>query len=174
MAAQLFSTVVIPGVTSTVGQTGSKAPPNARSDASGLNAVWGVYTVTATQTLSTSDVINFFQLPEGAVVLDGYVAGVVKAGTGLVIKVGIGAAGNPSVTGASTDGDFVAALTLSTTRVVSRFGGAATVSALPYQPAAIAAATYPKTYPVNITMVSGTNTSSVSITLYMLYATAGQ
>lgn len=174
MAAQLFSTVVIPGVTSTVGGAGSKAPAGVRNDASGLNAVWGVYSVTTGQSLSTSDVVNFFQLPENAIVLDGYVAGVVKAGTGAIIKVGIGAAGNPSVTGASTDGDFVAALTLSTTRVVSRFGGAATVSALPYQPAAIAAATYPKSYPVNVTMVSGTNTTSVSITLYLLFATAGQ
>jgi len=174
MAAQLFLTKAISGVTGTVGSTGTAAPAGTRSNFDGINIVWATYSVTSGQTLSTSDVINFCQLPEGATILDGYLVGLIKSATGTVVKLGLGAAGNPAITGASTDGDLIAALTLSTTRVFSRFGGAATVAAVPYIPAAIAAATYPKSYPINLTMTSGTNTASVSISLYLVYTTAGQ
>lgn len=175
MAAQLFLCKSISGVTGTLGATGTTAPSGVRSAPSGLNAVWAVYSVTSGQTLSISDVINFCQVPENATILDGYISGVIKNGTGSIVKVGLGAAGNPSATGASTDADLISGVTLSATRVLARFGAAsAGAGGMPYQVAAIAAATYPKSYPVNLTLSSGTNTSSVSIGLFMIYTTAGQ
>jgi hypothetical protein len=121
--------------------------------------VWGVYSTTAT-TLSVSDVVHLFSLPEGAVVVDGYICGIIKS-AGTVVKVGVQAGGNPSATGVSTDGDFIA------TVVAVHDPGVGALqrhtAGLPYQTAAIAAATYPKAIPVVLTVASGTVTASVSI-----------
>lgn len=174
MAAQLFSLYAIPsGVTGTQITGGNNKPVSAlgRVNSDGTTSVWGVYSTTAT-TLSVSDVVHLFSLPENAVVLDGWICGIVKTGTGMVVKVGVQGAGNPSVTGVSTDGDLRTAVTLSTTRVLARFDGV--TGGLPYQTAAIAAATFPKMVPVVLTMVSGTNTASVSIGFYITYNAAGQ
>lgn len=174
MAAQLFSLYTIPsGVTGTQVTGGNNKPVSAlgRSNMDGINMVWGVYSTTAT-TLSISDVVHLFSIPENAVILDGWICGIAKTGTGMVVKVGVQAGGNPSVTGVATDGDLRTAVTLSTTRVLARFDGV--TGGLPYQTAAIAAATYPKQVPIVLTCVSGTNTASVSIGFYIAYTTAGQ
>lgn len=143
----------------------------AHSAHSGQNQIFAVYSTT-TVTLSTSDVINFAYVPEGAWVLDGYLAGIIKSGTGSVVKVGLGAAGAATATGASTDGDFLAGTTFSSTRVVASFR--AGTFAGPYKVASIAAATYPKVYPVNGTLSSGTNTASVSLGLVLWFNTSQQ
>ena len=173
MAGQLFSLYPIPsGVTGTQISGGNNKPVqgNSRINSDGTTTVWGVYSTTAT-TLSVSDVVHLFSVPEGAVVVDGYICGIIKSGTGTVVKVGVQAGGNPSATGVSTDGDLAAAKTLSGTRVLVRFDGNC---ALPYQTAAISAATYPKSTPVVLTCVSGTNTASVSIGVSITYNCAGQ
>jgi hypothetical protein len=123
MAAQLFSLYPIPsGVTGTQVSGGNNKPVSSlgRSNMDGINFVWGVYSTTAT-TLSVSDVVHLFSVPEGATILDGWICGIVKSGTGTVVKVGVQAGGNPSATGVSTDGDLRTAVTLSTTRVLARF-----------------------------------------------------
>lgn len=174
MAAQLFSLYPIPsGVTGTFVSGGNNKPVSSlgRSNWDGINFVWGVFSTT-TVTLSISDVIHLCSLPENAVVLDGWICGIAKTGTGMVVKVGVQAAGNPSVTGVATDADLRTSVTLSTTRVLARFDGV--TGGLPYQTAAIAAATFPKQVPVVLTCVSGTNTASVSIGFYLSYAAAGQ
>lgn len=173
MAGQLFSLYQIPaGVTGTQIAGGNNKPVSGlgRSTQVGINVAWGVYSTTAV-TLSISDVVHLFSLPEGAVVLDGWIAGIIKS-AGTVVKVGVQAGGNPSATGVSTDADLLTAASLSTTRVLARFNGV--TGGLPYQTAAIAAATYPKLIPVVLTLASGTVTASVSIGFYILYATAGQ
>lgn len=187
MAAQLWLCRSIPNVTGTVGAGGagtapgspSIAPAGALAVGDGINAAYAVFSqATATApggiSLSISDVINFFLLPEGAVVIDGYLCGVVKNGTGTVFKVGLGAAGNPAVAGASTDGDFIAAVTYSATRVLTRFnqGAGGIAAGMPYFPAAITNTTFPKYYPVNATLVSGSSTGSVSLGMYILYTVA--
>jgi hypothetical protein len=174
MAGQLFSLYPIPsGVTGTLVSGGNNKPVSGlgRSNWDGINLVWGVYSTTTT-TLSISDVVHLCSVPEGATILDGWICGIVKTGTGMVVKVGVQAAGNPSATGVSTDGDLRTSVTLSTTRVLARFDGV--TGGLPYQTAAIAAATYPKQIPVVLTCVSGTNTASVSIGFYLAYTAAGQ
>lgn len=174
MAAQLFSLYPIPaGVTGTFVTGGNNKPVASlgRSLPDGLNMAWAVFSFTTGQTVSVSDVIHMMSLPEGAIVLDGWMCGIAKSG-GTNFKVGVQAGGNPSVTGVATDGDFIAATkTLSTTRVLLRFDG---LAGLPYTPAAIAAATFPKLTPVIVTCISGTITVSVSFGLYLLYTTAGQ
>lgn len=173
MAAQLFSLYPIPsGVTGTFITGGNNKPVSGvRSMPDGMNIAWAVFSFTSGQTVSVSDVIHMMSLPEGAVVTDGYICGIAKSG-GTNFKVGVQAGGNPSVTGVATDGDFIAATkTLSTTRVLLRFDG---LAGLPYQTAAIAAATYPKSIPVIVTCISGTITVSVSFGLYVIYTTAGQ
>jgi len=173
MAGQLFSLYPIPsGVTGTqISGGNSKAVAgNSRVNSDGTTTVWGVYSTTAT-TLSVSDVVHLFSLPENAVVIDGWICGIIKSGTGTVVKVGVQAGGNPSATGVSTDGDLAASKTLSSTRVLVRFDGN---GGLPYQTAAIAAATYPKQTPVVLTCVSGTVTASVSIGFSITYNAAGQ
>jgi hypothetical protein len=171
MAGQLFSLYPIPsGVTGTQLSGGNSKPVSGiRSTDFGMQTVWGVVSTTAT-TLSISDVIHLYSLPEGAVILDGWICGTMDTG-GTVVKVGVQAAGNPSATGVSTDGDLIASITLSSTRVLARFSG---TGGLPYQTAAIAAATYPKAIPVVLTVVSGSVTGSNSIGFYISYNTAGQ
>jgi hypothetical protein len=173
MAGQLFSLYPLPsGVTGTQVSGGNNKPvsANARINSDGTTTVWGVYSTTAT-TLSVSDVIWLFSLPEGAVVLDGYICGIIKSG-GSVVKVGVQAAGNPSATGVATDADLLTSASLSTTRVLARFNGV--TGGLPYQTAAVAAATSPKQIPVVLTMISGTVTASVSIGFSITYNAAGQ
>lgn len=173
MAAQLFSLYPIPsGVTGTQVSGGNCKPVSAlgRNDSDGYQEIWGVYSTTGT-TLSVSDVIHLVSLPEGAVILDGYICGIIKSG-GTVVKVGVQAGGNPSASGASTDADLLTTASLSSTRVLARFNGV--TGGLPYQTAAVAAATYPKMTPVVLTCISGTVTASVSIGFYIAYATAGQ
>lgn len=174
MAGQLFSLYTIPsGVTGTQVSGGNNKPvsANARVNSDGTTTVWGVYSTTTT-TLSVSDVVHLFSLPENAVVLDGWICGIVKTGTGMVVKVGVQTAGNPSATGGATDQDLRTAVTLSTTRVLARFDGV--TGGLPYQTAAIAAATTPKQVPLVLTCVSGTVTASVSIGFSITYNVAGQ
>ncbi len=110
-------------------------------------------------------------LPEGAVVIGGFLAGR-NLVTGTAIKVGIGAAGVLSSTGVSTDGDFLAATTFTTSRTVTPFGTGA--GGLPYRPAAIAAATYPKWYPVIATVVSGSICLSLCFSVTLIYSTGNQ
>jgi hypothetical protein len=172
MAGQLFSLYTIPsGVTGTQISGGNNKPvsANARVNSDGTTTVWGVYSTTAT-TLSVSDVVHLFSVPEGAVIIDGFIDGIIKSG-GTVVKVGVQPGGNASATGVSTDGDLIAAKSLSSTRILLRFDGAA---GLPYQTAAIAAATYPKQTPVVLTLVSGTVTASVSFGFCITYNAAGQ
>lgn len=173
MAGQLFSLYPIPsGVTGTQITGGNNKPvaANARVNSDGTTTVWGVYSTTAT-TLSVSDVVHLFSLPEGAVVLDGWICGIIKTG-GTVVKVGVQAAGNPSAAGVSTDADLRTNASLSSTRVLLRFDGI--TGGLPYQTAAISAATYPKQIPVVLTVVSGSVTGSVSIGFCITYNAAGQ
>lgn len=172
MAGQLFSLYPIPsGVTGTQITGGNNKPVSGlgRSSQTGINMVWGVYSTTTT-TLSVSDVVHLCSLPEGAVILDGGISGVIKTG-GTVVKVGVQAGGNPSATGVSTDADLRAAATLSATRILLRFDG---LQGLPYQTAAIGATTFPKQTPVVLTVVSGSVTGSVSIGFWLSYTSAGQ
>jgi hypothetical protein len=78
----------------------------------------------------------------------------------------------PLGNGRSTDADLIASASLSTTRVLARFNGV--TGGLPYQTAAVAAATSPKQIPVVLTCVSGTVTASVSIGFSITYNAAGQ
>lgn len=173
MAAQLFSLYSIPsGVTGTQISGGNNKPVSAlaRVNSDGTTTVWGVYSTTAT-TLSISDVVHLFSLPEGAVVLDGWICGIIKS-AGTVVKVGVQPGGNPSVTGVATDADLLTSSSLSSTRVLARFNGV--TGGLPYQTAAITAATFPKATPVVLTVISGTVTASVSIGFCITYNAAGQ
>jgi hypothetical protein len=128
MAGQLFSLYPIPsGVTGTQISGGNNKPvsANQRINSDGTTTVWGVYSTTAT-TLSVSDVVHLFSLPEGATVVDGYICGIIKS-AGTVVKVGVQAGGNPSATGVSTDGDFIATVRRSPPPASSR---ASTVAAV--------------------------------------------
>ena|SRR5208282_5260457 len=186
MAAQLWLTKqYFPGQVaagSVVGAGGAGTAPGSPSVApagplqvgDGINAAYSVFSqATASNvngiSLSISDVIAFFQLPEGAVVLEGYLCGVIKT-AGTVLKAGLGTVGFPTATGTATDGDFIAAITYSTTRILTRFLGVP--AGLPYFPAAIAAATQPKWNNVTVTVVSGVSTGSVSLGMYILYSVA--
>ena len=179
MAAQLWLSKFIPNVTGTVGSGGAGTAPGSPSIGpggplavgDGVNVAYAVFSQatgvnTGGVSVSTSDVINFFLLPEGAVILDGYLCGICKT-SGYTLKVGLGAAGNPSVTGASTDGDLLGSTSYSSTRILTRFSG---VAGLPYFPAAITNTTYPKYFPINVTVVTAAaTTGSISLGMALYY-----
>ena len=128
----------------------------------GINIMTAKYVATAT-TLSVSDIIAMIKVPEGATIVDGYISGKVSSTTALatIVKVGIGNA-------ATTDDDFLAAATLSSTTKMIRFDGS---SGLPYATPAIAAATYPKYNWLTVTCVSASTTASVSLQVSVTYLT---
>ena len=141
--------------------TATLQPSQPRAIADGVNIVNARYIGSAS--LSTSDVILMLPLPEGAVIIDGYVSGKLGGAAASIIKCGIGGA-------AATDDDLIAAITISATTVLTRFTGAA---GLPYATPAIAAATYPKQNWLTITGVSGSSTGSVSLQVSVIYLTGG-
>lgn len=142
-----------------------------RSNPDGLNVARVSYVGLAVS-LSVSDVILMVKLPEGAVIIDGYLSGKVGAVASMIIKAGI-------LPGTATDDDFIAngavingtasTTTLSGTTKLIRFDGNA---GLPYVLPAIAAATYPKYTYATVTMVSGSSTGSVSLQMTVVYLAA--
>lgn len=176
MAVQLWSTFSSPLFTAAnyvgKGGTATSGPAAPVGIPAGVNVMTAVFSTSGTTvTASTSDVVVMGLLPEGAVVIGGFLAGRSGA-TGTGIKVGIGAAATLSSTGVSTDGDFLAATTLTATRSVTQIGTGA--GGLPYKVAAIAAATYPKWYPVIATVASGSLTVSLCFSVSLIYTTANQ
>jgi len=140
--------------------TATLQPTQPRQMPDGISIATAKY-VSASSSLSVSDVIKMLQLPEGAVIIDGYVSGAVGATGSLVIKCGIGGA-------TSTDDDLISAVTISGTTKLTRFDGSA---GLPYATPSVAAATYPKSNWVTITGVSGSTTASVSLQISVIYTT---
>lgn len=121
--------------------------------------------IAQTTTLSVSDVIQMVKLPEGAVVIDGYISGKIGAVASCTVKAGIGVA-------AATDGDLLASpKTLSATSTLWRFDGN---KGLPYSTPTIAAATYPKYNYATITCSGGSVTASISLQMTVLYVVTGQ
>jgi len=177
MAAQLWSTWKNPALFTAANYVGTggvntRGPAEPLAVGDGLNMISAIFsTKGATVTASVSDVIVMALIPELAIVVGGTLCG--KTGTTTqAYKVGIGAAGTLSSTGTANDGVFLAATTVSATRVVSTFGVAA---GLPYAMPAIAAATYPKWYPFIITVgAAGTMTVSLCLSVTLLYQTANQ
>lgn len=131
----------------------------------GVNIMTAKY-VAVTATLSVSDIIAMIKIPEGAVIIDGYVSGKSSTTTNLaqMIKVGIGFA-------AATDDDLVALTTISGTTKLTRFDGS---GGLPYSTPAIAAGTFPKFNWLTVTCVSSASTTaSVSLQVSVTYLTGG-
>lgn len=176
MAAQLwstFKTTAISAATGYVGTAGvnSSGPSAPVGISDGVNVMTAIFSTKGTTvTASTSDVIIMGMLPEGAVIIGGSLVGKTGA-TGTGIKVGLGAAGTFSLTGQALDGVLAAATTLTATRTVTQFGVA---GGMPYKTAAIAAATYPKLYPVICTISSGSLTVSLCLSVNLIYTTANQ
>lgn len=179
MAAQLWSTyksAYIASISTYNGTGGvtTSGPAAAIGTPDGVNVMTAIFstkgTTGATSTASISDVIVMGYIPEGAVIIGGSLVG--KSGaTATGIKVGLGAAGLPALAGQALDGVFLAATNLSSTRSVTQFGVA---GGLPYKVAAIAAATYPKSYPVICTVSTGTTTVSLCFSVNLIYTTANQ
>ena len=176
MAVQLWSTYNAPLVFTAAnyvgkGGTNSSGPSAAIGIPDGVNVLTAIFSTKGTTvTASISDVIVMGVIPEGAVIVAGSLVG--KSGaTGTNIKVGLGAAGTFSSTGQALDGVLLAATALSSTRSVTQFGVA---GGLPYKTAAIAAATYPKVYPVICTIAAGSLTVSLCFSVNLIYTTANQ
>ena len=175
MAAQLWSCFYNPKVAAVAtwqgkGAAVSTGPGEPVGVGDGVNA-WGAIFSTkgTTVTASVSDVIYLGLIPEGAVILAGWLCG--KSGaTGTNVKIGLSAAGTYSLTGQANDAVLLASTALAA-RATTTFGAA---GGLPYITPAIAAATYPKWYGVIATIAAGTMTVSLSFGVTLLYTTQGQ
>lgn len=175
MAAQLWSTAktaLLTAISTYVGTGGAttSGPTAAIGTPDGINVMTAIFSTKGTTvTASLSDVIVMGYLPEGAVVVAGSLCG--KSGaTGTNVKVGIGVAGAPLLAGNANDGVFLASTALAA-RAVTQFGAA---GGMPYKVAAIAAATYPKSYPVIVTVTAGSLTVSLCFGVQLIYTTANQ
>lgn len=174
MAVQLWSTFSAPTLFTAanyVGKGGANSGNigSAAAMPDGINVMTAIFsTVGTTVTISISDVVVMGMIPEGSVIVAGSLVGTGGA-TATGVKVGLGAAGTFSSTGQALDGVLLAATNLTTTRSVTQFGVA---GGLPFKVAAIAAATYPKVYPVICTLASGSLCISTCFSVNLIYMTA--
>ena len=174
MAAQLWSTFSSPAlsaISTYVGTGGTKTSGTGSASAlpDGVNVMTAVFsTVGTTTTISISDVVVMGVIPEGSVIVAGSIVGT-SGTTGTNVKVGLGAAGAFALAGQALDGVLLASTALTTTRSVNQFGVA---GGLPFRTATIAAATYPKVYPVIVTLVSGSLCISTCFSVNLIYVTA--